>query len=98
MIANNHFEGKAAANALELKAMLTGRRVTAPPELIEKYVGLKKFADPDLDNGGPEFRSSRSEDVIVSSPSRDYRELALVRTFAARGSFFWALYRRATFI
>jgi len=55
VIANNHFEGKAAANALQLKAMLLGRRVMAPPTLLEKYVGLKKFADPKLGESGPQL-------------------------------------------
>jgi len=46
VITNNHFEGKAAANALELKAMLGGRRVFAPAALIERYLDLKKYANP----------------------------------------------------
>jgi uncharacterized protein YecE (DUF72 family) len=46
VITNNHFESKAGVNALELKAMITGRRVGAPPTLIQKYPELRKFADP----------------------------------------------------
>jgi uncharacterized protein YecE (DUF72 family) len=46
VITNNHFESKAGVNALELKAMIRGRRVPAPPALIQKYPELKKFADP----------------------------------------------------
>ena len=46
MITNNHFESKAGVNALELKAMITGKRVSAPPTLIQKYPELKRFADP----------------------------------------------------
>jgi uncharacterized protein YecE (DUF72 family) len=49
VITNNHFESKAGVNALELKAMVTGNRVAAPPTLIEKYPELKKFADPSED-------------------------------------------------
>ncbi|HEY1678990.1 MAG TPA: DUF72 domain-containing protein [Candidatus Sulfotelmatobacter sp.] len=45
VIASNCFESKAAANALELKAMLNGKRVPAPPTLIKKYPELRKFAD-----------------------------------------------------
>jgi uncharacterized protein YecE (DUF72 family) len=54
VIANNHFESKAAVNALELKAMVTGTRVLAPPTLIQKYPELRNIADPveDLDEGG----------------------------------------------
>jgi hypothetical protein len=32
-------------NALELKAMVTGKRVPAPPTLIQKYPELRRFAD-----------------------------------------------------
>jgi uncharacterized protein YecE (DUF72 family) len=46
VITNNHFESKAGVNALELKAMLTGKRVLAPPTLIKKYPELRRFADP----------------------------------------------------
>jgi uncharacterized protein YecE (DUF72 family) len=45
VITNNHFESKAGVNALELKSMVTGRRVVAPPTLIKKYPELRKFAD-----------------------------------------------------
>lgn len=46
VITNNHFESKAGVNALELKAMIAGKRVPAPPTLIEKYPELRRFADP----------------------------------------------------
>jgi len=45
VITNNHFESKAGVNALELKAMITGRRVQAPPTLIQKYPELRNIAD-----------------------------------------------------
>jgi uncharacterized protein YecE (DUF72 family) len=51
VITNNHFESKAGVNALELKAMLSGKRVLAPPTLIEKYPELRKIADPADDSG-----------------------------------------------
>ena len=51
VIANNHFESKAGVNALELKAMITGKRVGAPPTLLQKYPELRRFADP-LDEFG----------------------------------------------
>jgi len=51
VITNNHFESKAGVNALELKAMLTGKRVLAPPTLIKKYPELRRFADPAEDFG-----------------------------------------------
>jgi len=46
VITNNHFESKAGVNALELKAMISGKRVPAPPTLIQKYPDLRSFADP----------------------------------------------------
>jgi len=52
VITNNHFESKAGVNALELKAMLTGKRVPAPPTLLQKYPELRRFADPAEDSDG----------------------------------------------
>jgi uncharacterized protein YecE (DUF72 family) len=51
VITNNHFESKAGVNALELKAMIGGKRVPAPPTLIQKYPELRKFADPVEETG-----------------------------------------------
>jgi uncharacterized protein YecE (DUF72 family) len=45
VITNNHFESKAGVNALELKAMISGKRVLAPPKLIQKYPELRRIAD-----------------------------------------------------
>lgn len=46
-VTNNHYKGKAAVNALELKQMLTGKKVKAPPTLVEHYPELGEVADPD---------------------------------------------------
>jgi uncharacterized protein YecE (DUF72 family) len=46
VITNNHFEAKAGVNALQLKHMLTGKRVKAPEPLLRHYPELKNFADP----------------------------------------------------
>jgi uncharacterized protein YecE (DUF72 family) len=53
VIANNHFEGKAGVNALQLKYMLTKQRVKAPESLLRHYPGLKKIADPLDDQTNP---------------------------------------------
>jgi uncharacterized protein YecE (DUF72 family) len=37
VIANNHFEGKAVVNALQLKHLVTGRSVHMPEMLLERY-------------------------------------------------------------
>lgn len=52
VITNNHFESKAGVNAIELKSMLNGKRMPAPPTLIQKYPELRRFADPAEDSGG----------------------------------------------
>jgi uncharacterized protein YecE (DUF72 family) len=36
-ITNNHYKGQAAVNALELKSMLSGKKVRAPKVLVEHY-------------------------------------------------------------
>jgi len=37
VVNNNHFEGKAAANAAMLEAQVTGKRVRVPETLLETY-------------------------------------------------------------
>jgi uncharacterized protein YecE (DUF72 family) len=46
VVTNNHFEAKAGVNALQLKHLLTGRRVLAPEPLLERYPELKAIAEP----------------------------------------------------
>jgi uncharacterized protein YecE (DUF72 family) len=46
VVTNNHFEGKAGVNGLQLKHMLTGRRVRAPESLLRHFPELKSIADP----------------------------------------------------
>jgi uncharacterized protein YecE (DUF72 family) len=52
VVANNHFEAKAGVNGLQLKHMLTGRRVLAPEPLLAHYPELRSIADP-LREGQP---------------------------------------------
>lgn len=42
-ITNNHYKGQAAVNALELKSILSGKKVQAPETLVERYSDLKNF-------------------------------------------------------
>jgi uncharacterized protein YecE (DUF72 family) len=44
VVTNNHYLGKAAANATELKSMLSGKKVRALRELIKTYPELVAFA------------------------------------------------------
>ena len=46
VIANNHFEGKAAVNALQLKNMITDKPVRVPDTLLKKYWELGEIAEP----------------------------------------------------
>jgi len=45
VVTNNHFEGKAAVNALQLKHMLTGSAVKVPDTLLKKYWELGDIAE-----------------------------------------------------
>ncbi len=51
VVANNHFEGKALVNALELKHSRTGRKVRAPEILVEHYPVLKDITEPVAESG-----------------------------------------------
>lgn len=44
VVTNNHFQGKAAANALQLINLVSGRRVAAPEELLLRYPELLEIA------------------------------------------------------
>jgi len=46
VIANNHFEGKAVVNALELRAMIEGTPVDVPPDLVRRYERLAAIQRP----------------------------------------------------
>jgi len=45
VVANNHFQGKAVVNALELKHLVSGKPVKAPESLIERYPELEQIAE-----------------------------------------------------
>ena len=47
VIANNHFHGQAACNAIMFKSLILGRRVPAPAQLIKNFPELKAHANPD---------------------------------------------------
>ena len=51
VIANNHFEAKAAVNALELRHLLDGKKVRAPETLVRHYPELKDMVEME-DAGG----------------------------------------------
>lgn len=45
VVTNNHFEGKAAVNALQLKHMITEEPVKIPPQLLKRYGDLEGISD-----------------------------------------------------
>ena len=45
VIANNHFQAKAAVNALELRHLLDGKKVRAPETLVRRYPALKEIVE-----------------------------------------------------
>jgi uncharacterized protein YecE (DUF72 family) len=45
VVSNNHNIGKAAANSLEFKSLLTGKPVAVPSTLVEHYPELRIFAE-----------------------------------------------------
>ena len=45
VIANNHFGGQGIANALELKAIIAGAKVKAPPGVLEAFPRLRDRAE-----------------------------------------------------
>jgi len=47
VVLNNHFRGQAVANALEIKARLTGSRPPAPRGVIQRFPRIEKVARPD---------------------------------------------------
>ena len=51
VIANNHFQAKAAVNALELKHLLGGKKVLAPETLVKHYPELKGISETEDASG-----------------------------------------------
>ncbi len=47
VVTNNHFEGKAAVNALQLKSAITSRHVKVPGTLAQRYPELEKIREAD---------------------------------------------------
>jgi len=56
VITNNHFRGKAVANALQLISLVRNRPVRVPPPLIGEYPDLETIAAADAADAAPEQR------------------------------------------
>ena len=59
VITNNHFRGKAAVNALQIKAKLVSRKVEAPATLVAAYPILADIADTTVSAAEPKERRDR---------------------------------------
>jgi len=46
VMTNNHYRGQAMVNALQMKAALSGEKVSAPPSLVSAYPVLKSITRP----------------------------------------------------
>jgi uncharacterized protein YecE (DUF72 family) len=53
VVLNNHFRGQAVVNALQLRAMLTGRRSTAPGSLVSSFPGTDDLLEAQNGAGAP---------------------------------------------
>ena len=56
VIANNHFQAKAAVNALELRHLLNGKKVHAPETLVKHYPELKELVEIEDPSGNYSLR------------------------------------------
>lgn len=45
IVANNHYQGKELVNAIQLRSLLRGHKVPAPPLLMARYDGLSAYAE-----------------------------------------------------
>ena len=64
VIANNHFEGKAVANSLELASLLGGHAVPVPETMVERYPELAGIRTPPSPSSEP-----RQADFAFELPS-----------------------------
>jgi uncharacterized protein YecE (DUF72 family) len=63
VITNNHYKGKAVANALMLKSMVTGMKVPSPPGVLEAYGEVMSgYAEPRAD------RAPRASNSLTAKP------------------------------
>jgi uncharacterized protein YecE (DUF72 family) len=55
VITNNHFQGQAVVNALQIRSRLEHRRVKAPGAVVERYPTLRPFVTSDVPEQGRLF-------------------------------------------
>jgi uncharacterized protein YecE (DUF72 family) len=71
VITNNHFEGKAVANALELKSLLVGREVRVPKTMLARYPELAGIRAPETSASQPQ-----QADLLFEAPLAAEKPLA----------------------
>jgi uncharacterized protein YecE (DUF72 family) len=67
VVTNNHFEGKAVANALQLINILRGKVMAIPESLAEHYPQLGEISAPRTDRNDP----SQSDLLFGSNPAEE---------------------------
>jgi uncharacterized protein YecE (DUF72 family) len=80
VVLNNHFRGQAVANALQLKAMVEGRKMPAPPQLLASYPRLVEVLRPEQHGPAPSRTDStqvglfegQDEEQQNDRPADDY--------------------------
>jgi uncharacterized protein YecE (DUF72 family) len=68
VITNNHFEGKAVANALELKSLLGGEAVRVPETMLARYPELAGIRTPDASASQPQQADLLFEAPLAEKP------------------------------
>ena len=74
VITNNHFRGKAVANALQLVNLLTGNPVTVPETLLAQYPELAKIAPPA--DTAPVISLNPDQPSLLFAPAESSRKKA----------------------
>ena len=70
--ANNHPRGQAAANAVELKSLLSGEKIKAPETLVKTYPELEEFAIPEsAESVSP---SAESVEITEAKPQKQKKK------------------------
>jgi uncharacterized protein YecE (DUF72 family) len=80
VVTNNHYRGKAVANALMLQAMVEGRPAPAPPALFDEYgQALAGYALPEEFAAGPRDDGDKEEGGAPETPAPARRKTSAAR-------------------
>jgi uncharacterized protein YecE (DUF72 family) len=74
VVLNNHFRGQAVVNGLELKAMLTGRRSSAPCQLLSSYTRSGNLLRPDKGPGAGTDTTPRGQLELFDNDDDEHED------------------------